>query len=212
MLFPGVRIKLTSRHLERARIPQRFWGVRLDQVSEASTADGTVQGQIRAYLKNLGVALRAGTGLHLYGDNGTGKTSIAALVAMEAMRLGGKVLFATAEELCRAAIEGTPFDENETLLERARSVDLLVVDDLGKEHRGDSGFFQRTLEGLIRYRASRRLAVVITTNMVVGRKGEDACGLYSAYGASLVEVVKESVVLLKVNGESLRRKATMAFA
>jgi hypothetical protein len=41
----------------------------------------------------------------------------------------------------------------------------LVIDDLGKEHSGDSGYFERTLERLIRHRSDEMLPTIITSNM-----------------------------------------------
>jgi DNA replication protein DnaC len=147
-----------------------------------------------------------GQGLHLHGPNGTGKTSIAVLAAMEALRLGASVLFVTAEQLRRASIEDIWFDESQLLLDRAREVDLLVVDDLGKEHRGDSGYAERLLEDVLRQRSSRRLTTIFTTNVPVG-SAEKKSGLFGIYSQSMLDVSRESMRPLQVSGANVRRSA-----
>lgn len=200
MRVAGHRMRLTAQHMERAGIPRRFWDVRLAQVGEA------MRDKVDGYLRHLSEMLDYGQGLHLHGANGTGKTSIAVLVAMEALRLGASVLFVTAEQLRRASIEEIWFDEGQLLLDRAREVELLVIDDLGKEHRGESGYAERLLEDILRQRSSRRLTTIFTTNVPVGdaKKGS---GLFGLYSQSMLDVSRESLRPLKVSGDNVRRSA-----
>jgi len=200
MRVTGHRMRLTTQHLERAGIPRRFWDVRLDQVPP------DVRERICAYLRHLGDMLEYGEGLHLHGANGTGKTSIAVLVSMEALRLGATVLFTTAEELRRGSIEEVWFDDSQLIIDRAREVDLLVIDDLGKEHRGDSGYAERLLEDILRQRSARRLLTVITTNVPIGTS-KDGTGLFGLYSRSMLDVSRESLRSVPVSGQNKRRSA-----
>jgi DNA replication protein DnaC len=150
--------------------------------------------------------LEYGEGLHLHGANGTGKTSIAVLVSMEALRLGATVLFTTAEELRRGSIEEVWFDDSQLIIDRAREVDLLVIDDLGKEHRGDSGYAERLLEDILRQRSARRLLTVITTNVPIGTS-KDGTGLFGLYSRSMLDVSRESLRSVPVSGQNKRRSA-----
>jgi len=190
MRIVGQRIRLTGEHMELMRIPRRFWE------SRASDIRGSVQEKILAYLKNMNSFLDEGVGLLVWGKNGVGKTGAAVVLAKEARRIGSSVLFVTAEGLRVAVLEKEDFDGS-PLMDRARTVDVLVLDDLGKEHSGQTGFTERMFEGLIRQRASARRTTIITSNMGVS-------ALREHYKPSMMEVMKECVYPLRMDGESRR--------
>jgi DNA replication protein DnaC len=180
------------------RIPQRFW-----DVSFSGIGNEHVRRNVQHYLQNLDTHLDAGDGLLFYGQNGTGKTGAAIVIAKEARRRGAPVLFATAEDIRISSIERTPFHEDLTLMDRAREVDLLIIDDLGKDHRGTTGYSDTLFENLIRHRASNVRTTIITTNL-------DQTRLSSRYKASMMDVVKESMVPVFAEGESLRESKVLA--
>jgi DNA replication protein DnaC len=184
------------------RIPQRFWSVRLDQVDEA------IRPKIDRYLRRLDEHLDWGEGLLLWGDNGVGKTSAAVLIALEVRRRGASVLFITAEGLRQAVLERERFDDDQTVIERARAVDFLVLDDLGKEHPGETGFTERLFENLIRERVAARRTTVMTTNLPMSPRvdgnGRESKALKNVYVPSMLEVMKEALYPLRFVGENLR--------
>jgi DNA replication protein DnaC len=175
------------------RIPRRFWAVTFDQI------EPSLQDVVRNYLQNLDTMLDDGDGLLLWGENGRGKTSAACFVAREVRRTGASVLMITAASLIESVLEKIEVQEG-LLLDRARTVDFLLLDDLGKEHPGRSGFADRVLENLLRERSAAHLTTFITTNMSFE-------GLKQRYKKSMLEVMKENVLPLKVEGENYRDKA-----
>lgn len=203
MRVPGYRTKLRSVHLERARLPRRFWNVGFDGVPESA------RGHLSNYLRNIDDMLDNGSGLLLWGNNGVGKTSVATLILMEACRRGATALFATAESLRQSSIDGTLFDEDQSLADRAREVELLVIDDLGKEHRGATEYAEGFLENLLRERSASMLSTIVTTNLPVreGEKGPDGRGLPglpTIYPHSMLEVLRETLYPVSVEGENKR--------
>jgi len=213
MRIKGYRTKLTKGMLERSRIPRRFWGVNYSEVPASA------QASLGKYIRSVDDMLDDGEGLLLWGPNGHGKTSIAVLVASEVMRRGGTAYFVTAESLRIAALEKTYFDDETTIMERAQEVELLIIDDLGKEHRGGSEWAERLLENVLRVRLANKRATIITTNLgLVGydigdeqkcdasdkQKQKRVPGLNTVYSTSMLEVLREALWPFEVKGENKR--------
>lgn len=184
-------MRLTQSHIDRMRIPERFWFVSFDGVIPESKKI------VDQYLKNLDDNLDRGEGLLMWGPNGSGKTSCAVLIGLEVRRRGAIVFFVTAERLRASVLEKEMFDNDQTIMERARAVDFLIIDDLGKEHPGETGFSERLFENLLRERSARKQTTVITTNLSVEK-------LRKTYVRSMLEVIRESLYPLCFEGENLR--------
>lgn len=190
------RVRLTAEHLLWMRVPRRYWQATFGQIR-----NDEARAVIGAYMRDIVRRLQDGDGLLMWGANGTGKTCAAVVVAKEARRHGASVFFIHAADLKRAAVETVPFDAESSIIDRARAVDLLVVDDLGKEVvPSGSGYHERFVEALFRARMADRRASVITTNVAP----KDLADLYKP---SLVEVLRESTLPIAFLGDSLRAEA-----
>lgn len=193
MRIRGQRSELTPEHFLLMRLPRRFWQSAFDQIPEH------VQPAVRNYLQSIDDQLDDGNGLLLWGKNGCGKTSIAAFIAKEARRTGASVLFMTAESI-RESSFGKEQVEDGSLFDRVRTVDFLVIDDLGKEYRDAKKHAARLFENLVRERSASKATTIITTN-------DPPMGLQKIYPDSMLEVLKEVVVPLKVEGDNRRDDA-----
>lgn len=176
------------------RLPERFWDTSFAQI------DPDLQPVIESYLRKIDDHLDKGEGLMLWGKNGTGKTSAATVVAKEVRRRGASVLYVTAERLRQSVLEKEMFDGDQLLVDRARRVDFLLLDDLGKEHSGSTGFSERLFEDLVRERSSQKRAIFLTTN-------QDTKEMVDHYKVSMIEVLKETVVPVRVQGPNRRNDA-----
>lgn len=194
MRIVGQRLRLTAEHLEWMRLPERFWDTSFAQI------DPDLQPVIESYLRKIDDHLDKGEGLMLWGKNGTGKTSAATVVAKEVRRRGASVLYVTAERLRQSVLEKEMFDGDQLLVDRARRVDFLLLDDLGKEHSGSTGFSERLFEDLVRERSSQKRAIFLTTN-------QDTKEMVDHYKVSMIEVLKETVVPVRVQGPNRRNDA-----
>lgn len=106
-----------------------------------------------------------GRWLLLEGPYGCGKTHLAAAVGNARLKSGYQVLFITSPDLLdylRSSFSSTAEADYDTLLERIRSTDVLIIDDLGVEN--PSAWAQEKLFQILNYRYAHRKETVITTN------------------------------------------------
>lgn len=154
-----MRRDLTVDDLIRMHIPKRYWNASFKKVSNE------IMNSVIWYGKNLDKMVRRGVGLLLFSDNGSGKTSLAVCFGKELRRRCKSVLFFEAADLKRAVFEKEYFDDEQTIWERARSVDVLILDDLGKGIADDKDYGINLIDELIRTRNGKMKSTFITTNM-----------------------------------------------
>jgi DNA replication protein DnaC len=146
-------------------IPRRYQGVSFDRPPITDMPTATVQ-VVRAYLRNLDQRLEEGRGLWLYGDVGTGKTTLAMLVSKGALEAGRSVAIYSLPRLL-AEIRDT-YEEGSRhsytdLLDRLAEVDLLHIDDVGTEKT--SPWVLEQLYAIVNSRYEEQRSIVLTTNL-----------------------------------------------
>ncbi|HXS46939.1 MAG TPA: ATP-binding protein [Solirubrobacterales bacterium] len=152
-------------------IPSRYRGVSFDRppisdMARELTTRGAVN-DVRDYIDELDERLAAGRGLWLFGDTGTGKTTLAMLVSKAALEAGHSVAIYSLPKLLariRRTYESEPGgDSYLSFFERLTSVDLLHIDDLGAEKRSD--WVLEQLYALVNERYEAQRSVLVTTNL-----------------------------------------------
>jgi DNA replication protein DnaC len=128
--------------------------------------DPVVLRRVRAFVRSIDDHLEAGQGLWFDGPVGTGKTSLAVLVA-KAARDAGRSFALYPVPLLLAEIKRT-FDRDSgdnylAFFRRLCSVDLLVLDDLGAEKQTE--WVLEQLYSIVNERWQDRRAIVVTTNL-----------------------------------------------
>lgn len=204
----ALRRDLTREDMERMNIPLRYWKVSFGGISaerqrvrpEIPSAQETAQ----SYLEKIDEMTNEGVGLLLHGPNGTGKTSMSVVIAMEFRRRGNRVLFIEAASLKQYVINKVYFDgdEGELYWDRAMSVDVLVIDDFGKGTQDKTGFGARLFDELIRHRNSEKLVTFLTTNMDTRDGSENS--LSRELLPSTMHSLKECVIPVEVTGDDRR--------
>jgi DNA replication protein DnaC len=152
-------------------IPPRYRGVSFERppVSDMARDMETraAVGEVRAYVEELAERLGAGRGLWLFGDTGTGKTTLAMLISKAALESGHSVAIYSLPKLLariRRTYDSEPGgDSYLSFFERLTSVDLLHIDDLGAEKRSD--WVLEQLYSLINERYEAQRSVLVTTNL-----------------------------------------------
>ncbi len=152
-------------------IPPRYRGVSFDRppVSDMARDPATKAAvvDVGAYIDELDARLDAGRGLWLFGDTGTGKTTLAMLISKAALEAGRSVAIYSLPKLLariRRTYDSEPGgDSYLSFFERLTAVDLLHIDDLGAEKRSD--WVLEQLYALINERYEAQRSVLITTNL-----------------------------------------------
>ena len=146
-------------------IPKRFRGVGFDRKPIADMDPALVR-QIRAYVNGLDRNLDQGKGLWLFGDVGTGKTSLAMLISKHALEAGRSAAIYSMPRLL-AEIKETFGDGSSRsymqLFERLCSVDLLQIDDLGAEMRTE--WVLEQLYSIVNERWQNERSIIVTSNL-----------------------------------------------
>lgn len=195
------RRELKISDLERMKIPKRYWMSRFDLLSDEDNGrgDGSIKDLVERYMKNMSEMRKEGCGLILFGNNSVGKTCSSVVLAKEFRRRGNTVLFVEAADLKRLVAQKEYFDDEEMYWERAKSVDVLVVDDFGKGIMDETGFGASLFDELIRTRNSNKRVTIITSN-IKPQKWEEELDLK----VSTIRTLKECTVPFHVKGIDYR--------
>ena len=105
-----------------------------------------------------------GDGLYIEGTNGTGKTHLAAAIALQLINEGVPVVCKTSSDLLldiKKAYDDE-YTKESAVLDVYKSVDLLIIDDLGKEQCSD--WSMSNLYSILNDRDEDMKPTIITTN------------------------------------------------
>ena len=118
----------------------------------------------KRYADNWDQHRERGDGLYIEGTNGTGKTHLAAAIAMQLIGRGVPVICKTGSDILmdiKRAFDSSDLQEYQ-IVDIYKRVDLLIVDDLGKEQCSD--WSMSTLYSIFNDRYEDMRPTIITTN------------------------------------------------
>ena len=179
----------------RMNIGGRYWQASLESMFD----DALHKPMIERYCKGIHRVRRKGMGLLLWGDNSRGKTYATAVILKTAVAYGFSGYCVLADQLKAAIIEKTVFEQPgldgavKTVWERVLEVDFLVIEDIGKEYSGQSGFVETQFENLMRHRTRNLMPTLITTNLTLKE-------YKTRYAKSAFEITKECLFPYQVKG------------
>jgi DNA replication protein DnaC len=158
-----------SRRLE-ARLPQRYRDVAFERFPVTEMPQPVVA-EVRRYTRDIGANLDEGRGVWLFGDVGTGKTTLAMLVSKAALAAGRTVAIYSLPRLLNLLREAIGSDDGKLdLLDRLATVDLLHLDDVGAENSTD--WVLEQLYSIVNTRYEEQRALVVTSNLGPEELGE----------------------------------------
>src|SRR5436190_15884702 len=183
-------------------IPKRFRGVGFDRQPIADM-DPALTREIRTFVRDIKGNLEAGRGLWLFGDVGTGKTSLAMLVSKSALEAGRSVAIYSMPRLL-ADIKETYEESSDRsymqLFDRLCNVDLLHIDDLGAEKKTE--WVLEQLYAIVNERWQEQKSMIVTTNLL------DPEELRAQIGPRTVSRITEMCVEIPIMGCDRRNAAS----
>lgn len=206
---------------KRTQIPKRFWEKTLSDY-KVGRGQGSMEGldAAAAYIDTLARHRDDGTGLTFAGPAGAGKTMLACLIGQAAFDKGFKVIFMTLAKYYRLQTNLWAWKDHEDdevardwlqarniSLKIRNSTDLLLLDDVGKEHITMTHFAEDEFDYLLRSRFDNGLPTIMTTNIpveewshrnVLGQEVE-------RYGDSMVSFIHEAAPPIEVDTKDFRR-------
>jgi len=156
--------RVRSRSLS-GTIPRRYRGVSFDR-PPVTAIDRNVVNVVERFTQNINNAIEEGNGLWFMGPNGTGKTTLAMLVAKEALKRNRTVGIYSLPRLLAEIRETFERDTQRSytdLISRLSSVELLQIDDVGAEKTSE--WVLEQLYAIINTRYEEQRSIVITTNL-----------------------------------------------
>ena len=194
----GINLNRSSEKKKiKTGIPKRYQDMTLQNVVKRGIPDQTKSPfyVISQYIDNLPKMLNCGQGLLLRGDVGTMKTTLAVVIMYEVLELGGTAYFISMANLMDS-LYSVSQEERQSLENKLKNVDLLVLDDLGLEY--DKGWVSVKIRALINYRFDNQKSVIITTNL-----GSDIKNLYLK---GMLDRIEASSMIVDFRGNSLRER------
>ncbi|MBJ7521505.1 MAG: ATP-binding protein [Solirubrobacteraceae bacterium] len=180
-------------------IPRKYRHVAFERPPISELPDPIVR-QVRGYVRKIDEHLQAGEGLWLFGDVGTGKTSLAMLVSQQAIDAGHSVAIYSLPRLLaeiRDTFEADAEHSYVQLLDRLATVDLLHIDDVGAERT--SPWVLEQLYAIVNARYEEERAMLITTNLERDELAEQIT-------ERTVSRLEEMCEILPLFGEDRRRQ------
>ena len=148
---------------EKLRIAKLFSSARIPRAYEGDTfADYTVTDGNRHAVESARWMLDGGSGVFLYGEKGTGKTKLAAIIANERARAGKAVLFASVPDLMADIRSSFKDGTTSEAVQAVKNTPFLVLDDLGAEKMTE--WVGEQLFCIVNHRYNERLQTVVTSN------------------------------------------------
>jgi DNA replication protein DnaC len=187
-------------------IPKRFRDLALDRnpAREILAGLGAQAMEYREFCERIGERLDQGKGLWFKGDRGTGKTTLAMLISIHAMRARRTVGIYTAPKLLES-IRATYADDSPVTLtqltDRLRTVDLLHIEDLAVPRTND--WVLEQLYTIVNDRYQDQRSIVFTADIEsLGDLGE-RIGHRTA--SRLIDICGEPILM---HGEDYRLRPT----
>jgi DNA replication protein DnaC len=204
----AVACECRATRVQRARssgvssvIPRKYRGVSFDRSPVTELSPDIVR-RIRDFVRNLDERIRTGQGLWIFGDVGTGKTTLGMLVSKEALKRGHTVAIYSVPRLLaeiRDTYDAGPGERSYAdLFDELVGVDLLHLDDLGAEKQTEWVFEQ--LYSLVNERYEQERSVVVTSNVT------EVSELEEQIGRRTVSRLTEMTYQVPLFGEDLRQR------
>lgn len=179
-------------------MPKIYW----DITWEDFIGDAKAKKLVQQYCEKLKEAFEYGQGIIFCGKHGTGKTALSTFVMKSALEQGFTVKFVSVAKIIDMIMKS--FDDRvyrDNMLTMIERIELLVLDDLGKEYLGAkkqlNPLVQLTFDAMLRERVNHRLITIASTNFAPQVVKDQ-------YGDSVFSILYSVGKFVNVTGEDFR--------
>jgi DNA replication protein DnaC len=180
------RIKeVLKRKLIHANIPEEYWGKEDEKISERVKAIA-IMGDSRKkidinkfankYINGFDDFLEKRRNIVIMGTNGAGKTFLSTKIGINAIKNGIKTQYITSKGLIKLCGNTWNNEESAKRFKKLQEVDLLILDEYGKEYRTDNSWTYTELEDFLNYRFYQDKVTIIVTNFYDLYENEEESG------------------------------------
>lgn len=193
---------------EESGVSERFEGLTVETCAPISTAQVELYKRLKKYVelfKDGRMYRKDPNGIYLFGQVGTGKTHMISALVNSLIPMGYGALKTTPIELMRAIrYADAEYAPTNRILERAKTVDFLVLDDLGKDKPTE--YSTKTLYEIINYRSENLLPIIITSNYAVKDLPKKITpeGADLTLGISIADRIFQGCSVMELGGMTLR--------
>lgn len=153
---------LTEHDLVRMNVGKRFWHVELQKIPDACE----YKKALKTWIARMPEMVGKGVGMLFHGEFRAGKTG-AAVICLKALHThGGTGYMIRADGIAGCVVNADRFDDEQSVEERCRHVDALVLDEL--VFQGGRGQTDAMIERLVRWRYDHQKPMIVTVNNLKG--------------------------------------------
>lgn len=193
-----------SSDFRRTRIAPAYSEAKVELIQ-----DDDIRNVVSKYISDVLEMITTCTGLIFTGPAGVGKSACAAMIGMEAVRCGRSVLLVNHTDLQEWRFDKpVQDDDGRSHMERVKSCDLLIIDNLNEDCLNDKIFGPAKLEKLISTRNANRKTTIVTTRFSPEEFNKEPLlkSLYGVCQETMVGAVLSGTDMRQVRNQEMKRR------
>jgi DNA replication protein DnaC len=194
-----------------SNIPEKYFDFSLDLVRDKiETIESNIEQfkKIEKYIGSIEKAANGGIGLYISGSHGVGKTAIAIIILMHAIRNYRSAFFSRSTEILDFFRSGWKNEDKKAYWSYVvNSSTFFVIDDIGRLFSEVNEYERANIDDIFTKRDGANLCTIITANHSL-ETNKDLLGdaIYSNFKERLIEVKLIGEDYRNIIGESLLDK------
>ena len=179
----------------RSNIPLKYRKASLVAITSAQAEKP--KAHLQSYINNMKAKRRSGTGLYLWGDEGTAKTYLGCAVLIEALRHGYSAYFTTLPDCVDSIIRTR--DQFAYMLQNTT---YLMIDDVSFAYRpvrDEVAYVDSVLDKVVRTRCNNLMPNILTSH-----KNIKELALANPAGARIESIITEHMTRVQFVGQNFR--------